>query len=76
MYKTNYDGAMFAESEEARIEVIVRDGKGEVIAALAEKIPYLGSVEVLEALAARRAAKFAMELGLSSSEFEGDSKVV
>ena len=76
MYKTNYDGAMFAESEEARIEVIVRDGKGEVIAALAEKIPYPGSVEVLEALAARRAAKFAMELGLSSSEFEGDSKVV
>ena len=76
MYKANYDGAMFAESEEAGIGVIVRDGKGDVIVALAEKIPYPGSVEVLEALAARRAAKFAMELGLSSSEFEGDSKVV
>ncbi|XP_023920849.1 uncharacterized protein LOC112032314 [Quercus suber] len=76
MYKTNYDGALFAESEEARIGVIVRDGKGDVIAALAEKIPYPSSVEVLEALATRRAAKFVVELGLSVSEFEGNSEVV
>ena len=76
MYKTNYDGAIFAESEEAGIRVIIRDVKGLVIAALAEKIPYLGSVEVLEALAARRVARFAVELGLIESKFEGDSKVV
>ena len=63
MYKTNYDGA-----------VIIRDVKGRVIAALAEKIPNPGSVEVLEALAARRAARFVVELGLTASEFEGDSK--
>ena len=71
MYKTNYDGAVFAKSEEARIGVIVRDVNGDVIAALVKKIPYLGFVEVLEALATRRAAKFVMELGLSFSEFEG-----
>ena len=76
MYKTNYDGAVFAELEEAGIGVIIRDVKGLVIAALAEKIPYLGSVEVLEALAARRVARFAVELGLIESKFEGDSKVV
>nr|POE82021.1 hypothetical protein CFP56_43181 [Quercus suber] len=76
MYKTNYDGVVFAESEEAGIGVIVRDGKGDVIAALAKKIPYPSLVEVLEALAARRAAKFVVELGLLVSEFEGDSKVV
>nr|XP_023920721.1 uncharacterized protein LOC112032192 [Quercus suber] len=76
MYKENYDGAVFAESEEAGIGVIVRDSKGDVIAALAEKIPYPGSVEVLEALVARRAAKFVVELGLTVAEFEGDSKVV
>ena len=76
IYKANYDGAMFAESEEAGIGVIVRDGKGDVIAALAEKLPFLGSVEVLEALAARRAAKFVVELGLSVAEFEGDSEIV
>lgn len=39
MYKTNYDGAVFAKSEEAGIGVIIRDVKGLVISALAEKIP-------------------------------------
>ena len=58
------------------IGVIVRDARGEVIAALAEKILYPGLVEVLEALATRRVAKFAVELGLSSSILEGDSEVV
>ena len=76
MYKANYDGAVFAESKEAGIGVIVRDDKGDVIVALAEKIPYPVSVEVLEALAARRAAKFVVELGLSVAEFEGDSEIV
>ena len=33
-------------------------------------------MEVLEALAARRAAKFVVELGLSAAELEGDSEVV
>ena len=55
---------------------LLRDDKGNVIAVLFEKIPYLGLVDVLEALAARRAAKFVVELGLSYSELEGDSKVV
>ena len=48
----------------------------EVVAALSEKIPYSDSVEVLEALAARRAAQFAMEVGIFQSVFEGDSEVV
>ena len=76
LYKTNYDGAVFTESGEAGIGIIVRDARGEVIAALAEKILYPGSVNVLEALVARRAVKFAVELGLSSSIIEGDSEVV
>ena len=33
-------------------------------------------MEVLEALAARRAARFVVEVGLTASEFEGDSEVV
>ena len=76
LFKTNYDGAVFSESGEAGIGVVVQDAKGMVIAALAEKITYPGSVLMLEALAARRAAKFVMELGISVSEFEGDSEVV
>lgn len=75
-YKTNYDGAVFTESGEAGIGVEVRDARGEVIAALSEKITDPGSVELLEELIVRRAANFTIELGLSSSEFEGDSEVV
>ena len=50
LYKTDYDGAVFSESGEAGIGVVVQDANGEVIVALAEKITYPGSVEMLEAL--------------------------
>lgn len=75
-YKTNYDSAVFIDSGEAGIGVVVRNARGEVMAALSKKISYPGTVELLKALAARRAAKFAIELGISSSEFEGDYEVV
>ena len=69
LYKTNFDEVVFRESGEAGIGVVVRDAKGEIIAALAEKITFPGTVEMLEALAARRAVKFTVELGISLSEF-------
>ena len=42
--KTNYDGAMFNESEKAGIGVVIRDSEGQVLAALSEQIvkPPLG----------------------------------
>ena len=76
MYKTNFDGVVFAESREARIGVVIRNSNGEVVAALSEKIPYPDSMEVLEVLAVRRAAQFAVEVGICQSVFEGDSEVV
>lgn len=76
MYKTNYDGAVFRDSEEAGIGVVVRNAKGEVLAALSEKIPYPGSVVLVEVLAVRRAAQFIVELGILQSVFKGDSNVV
>ena len=56
MYKTNFDGAVFVESRDAGIGVVIQNSNGEVVVALSEKIPYPNFVEVLEALAARRAA--------------------
>lgn len=76
MYKTNYDGAVFADSDEAGIGVIVRNDKGEVLAALFEKIPYPGSVVLVEILAARRAVQFILKLGITQTIFEGDSEIV
>ena len=76
MYKKNFDGAVFVESRDAGIGVVIQNSNGEVVVALSEKIIYLNSVEVLEALAARRAAQFAVEVGICQSVFEGDSEVV
>ena len=47
-----------------------------MLAALSEKIPYPSSVELVEILAARRAVRFIVELGMSQSIFEVDSEIV
>ena len=62
--------------EEAGIGVIVRNDRGEMLAVLSVKIPYLGSVVLVEVLAARKGVQFIMELGITQSIFEGDSKIV
>ncbi|GMY05131.1 putative ribonuclease h protein [Fagus crenata] len=76
LYKTNFDGAVFQDTQEAGIGVIIRDSNGLIIASLAQKIPYPGSVELVEALAARRAVTFAFEIGAWKTEFEGDSEKI
>lgn len=76
IYKVNYDGAYFAEEEEAGIGVVVRNELGQVMASLAEKLVMPSTVQVLEAMAARRAMIFMEELGLRRAIFEGDSELV
>ena len=71
--KTNYDGAMFGESDEASIEVIIQNSDGEVMVTLSKKIQKPSYVEVLELLAVRQAMSFTLELGFINSTFEGDS---
>ena len=53
-YKVNYNRAIFRESNEAGIGVVVRNENREVMASLAERITMVVSVEVLEALAFRK----------------------
>ena len=74
-FKTNFDGAMFEENDNAEIGIIVRNSRGKVMAALSEKIPKPSLVEMLEMLATRRAVKFVQEIGLHDPIFEGDSLV-
>lgn len=50
-YKTNFDGTIFADTNEASLGVVVRNANGEVIVAMSKKIPCPYSVEVLEVLA-------------------------
>ena len=63
MYITNLDGAIFVDTDEAGLSLVVRDASGDVIDAMSKKIPCPYSVEVLEVLVVRRAFQFIMELG-------------
>ncbi|KAL0011696.1 hypothetical protein SO802_006804 [Lithocarpus litseifolius] len=72
--KINYDGAMFEDINAVGIGVVAQNDRGEVFAAMTERIPIPDSVLVLETLAARRAVQFAHEVGFLNSIFEGDSE--
>ena len=63
------------ETNEARIEVVVCNNKGEMLAALSIKIALLATVDLLETLFAKRACQFFVELGLHQSIFKGDFEV-
>ena len=63
-YKVNYDQAYFVEEEKAGIGVMVTNELGQDMGSLAEKIDMSPTMEVLEAMAARRAMIFMEELGL------------
>ena len=60
----------------AGIGVVIRDFVGKVIGALLERIELPTTVEVVEALACRRAIAFALENGLHQVVFEGDLTTV
>ena len=53
LVKINYGGAMYGESDEARIGVVIWNCKGQVLAALSEQIAKPPIVEILELLVAR-----------------------
>uniref|UniRef100_A0A2N9I5D1 Reverse transcriptase domain-containing protein n=1 Tax=Fagus sylvatica TaxID=28930 RepID=A0A2N9I5D1_FAGSY len=58
LFKANYDGAVFKETNEAGLGVIIRDRAGRVMASLVQKVRYPQSVESIEAWAAKRAVQF------------------
>ena len=76
LFKANYDGAVFKETNEAGIGVIIRDREGKVMASLVQKVQYPQSVESIEAWAAKRAVQFVTEVGIPEAEFEGDSATI
>ena len=76
LYKVNFDGATFADDSCSGLGVIVRDGAGLVIAAMATRVPQLLQAIEVEALAARKALEFAQEMGLAEVLLEGDSSLL
>uniref|UniRef100_A0A2N9GNK1 RNase H type-1 domain-containing protein n=1 Tax=Fagus sylvatica TaxID=28930 RepID=A0A2N9GNK1_FAGSY len=75
-YKINYDGVVFKETNEAGIGVIVRDSHGLVMASLTQKVRFPHSVLSIEAWAVKRSIQFALEIGITEAEFEGDSQTI
>ena len=75
-YKLNIDGATFAEDGTAGIGVVIRNDAGLVMDSLYQRIPLPTSIIEVEALAARRAMEFTLELGFDNVTLEGDSEVL
>ena len=73
LYKINFDSAVFADQVSAGIRVVIRDWEGQIIVALSQKVRYLSSVDLVEALAMSRAVSFAKELSIHQMVIEGDS---
>nr|POE53955.1 hypothetical protein CFP56_53457 [Quercus suber] len=73
--KINYDGAIF--SREGRVGLgVVCCNSDAVITSLSEQISLPATITQVEALAVRRAAVFAVDLGITSTILEGDSNIV
>ena len=63
LVKINFDGAIFSESNQFGIGVVIQDNNGAVLASCSEKIHQAYKPEEVEVLAALKAVSFALELG-------------
>ena len=75
-YKVNMDGALFKESSNCGIGIVIRNERGELMGAMSKKLDILlGALEV-EAKAFEEGLQFVKDLGLKHVELEGDAKGV
>ncbi|KAK9991527.1 hypothetical protein SO802_026512 [Lithocarpus litseifolius] len=71
-YKLNFDAALLDGFNQVGLGVVCRDSQGYVLAALSQKVGPVQSVEMAEALGARRAVVFPRELSFFDVQIEGD----
>ena len=72
-YKINFDAAVFADIKASGFGVVIRNDKGEVMAALFAKGPPVMDSKEAEVLAGHKALEFALDLGFSEVVLEGDN---
>ena len=73
LFKISFNGAVFEDMGLAGMGIIIRDESRMIIAAFSQKIPLLSSMDMVEALVARRALIFAQEISIFNVEVEDDS---
>jgi ribonuclease HI len=74
--KLNWDATVNKQSKRMGIGIIVRDEKGEFVAAMAKVLPSINDPTVAEALAAWHAVNLCVAKGFHKIVLEGDSLVV
>ena len=73
VYKINFHGFSFSEFGDAGIGIVVRDSRGDLIAAMSRKMKYGSFTQSIEALSTSLALCFGHDLGLARVFIEGDS---
>ena len=73
VYKLNVDAAVFSRLEKTRIGAIIRNDKGEVMAAMFVVGPSIENNEKAKLLTCRRSLEFAMDARFTSLIIEGDN---
>ena len=76
VFKVNWDAALAKDHSGIGVEVIIRDGKGLVIAALSKTVHARMDPVTIEATAALHVVELCRDVGVQDLILEGDSMVV
>ena len=76
MYKLKYDAPLFSDLGKTGVGVVIRNEKGEVMAAMTACGPAIQTSEEAELLACRRALEFVVDAGFYRLIIEGDNSNV
>ncbi|XP_023880084.1 uncharacterized protein LOC111992454 [Quercus suber] len=75
-YKLNFDAVIYTDLGCSGVGAIIRNERGEVMAALSAKGPFVQDSEEAETLACRKALEFAIDVGILDLIIEGDNASV
>ena len=75
-YKLNFDAVVFEDTGSSGFGVIIRNYKGEFMAALSAKGPIVSDSEEAKALARRRALEFTVDARFEELVVQGDNAMV
>ena len=76
VFKLNFDGACFDDGAASGYGAVIRNKKGEVMAAIAERGGAVQDSEEVEVMACRKALEFAIDAGFTEIILEGDNAMV